>query len=66
MKNINKGYGDEYLVPNQGVLDELAEEYDHKEAGQELAKIRTLIKSMIKNEEAAECDYVEPYRATTT
>lgn len=65
MKNIIKGYGDEYLVPNKGVLDELADEYDHKGAGQELAKIRTLIKSMIKNEEAAECDYVEPYRRAT-
>lgn len=49
MKNIIQGYGDEYLIPNQSVLDELAQEYDHKEAGRELAKIRTLIKSMIKN-----------------
>jgi len=65
MKNIIKGYGDEYLVPNHNVLDELATEYDHKAAGQELAKIRTLIKSMIKNEEAAECDYVEAYRKAT-
>lgn len=65
MKNIIKGYGDEYLIPNRSVLDELADEYDHKEAGQELAKIRNLIKSMIKNGEAAECDYSEPYRRTT-
>lgn len=65
MKNIIKGYGDEYLVPNRSVLDELAEEYEHKEAGQELAKIRTLIKSMIKTGEAADCDYVEPYRKAT-
>ena len=65
MKNIIKGYGDEYLIPNRSVLDELAEEYDHKQAGQELAKIRNLIKSMIKNGEAAECDYAEPYRRTT-
>ncbi|MFK5948590.1 MAG: DUF4041 domain-containing protein [Methylococcales bacterium] len=65
MKNIIKGYGDEYLVPNESVLDELAAEYDHKEAGQELAKIRTLIKSMVKNNEAADCDYVETHRKTT-
>ena len=65
MKNIIKGYGDEYLIPNRSVLDELAEEYDHKEAGHELAKIRTLLKSMIKNGEAADCDYVEAYRKST-
>lgn len=65
MKNIIKGYGDEYLAPNESVLDELAAEYDHKEAGQELAKIRAQIKSMIKNEEAADCDYVEAYRRST-
>ncbi len=65
MKNIIKGYGDEYLIPNRSLLDELAADYDHKEAGQELAKIRALIKSMIKNEESAECDYVEPYRRAT-
>lgn len=65
MKNIIKGYGDEYLIPNNSVLDELANEYSHKEAGQELTKIRTLIKSMIKNGEVADCDYVEVYRKTT-
>lgn len=62
MKNIIKGYGDEYLIPNRSVLDELATEYDHKEAGRELSKIRVLIRSMIKNDEAAECDYVESHR----
>jgi hypothetical protein len=65
MKNIIKGYGDEYLIPNHSLLDELAEEYSHKEAGRDLAQIRTLIKSMIKNEEAGDCDYVEAYRKST-
>lgn len=65
MKNIIKGYGDEYLIPNSSVLDELAEEYDYKEAGQDLKNIRTRIKSMIKNQEAAECDYVEENRRNT-
>ncbi len=64
MKNIIKGYGDEYLIPNESVLDELAGEYDHKEAGQELKKIRFQIKSMIKNGESADCDYVEENRKT--
>jgi len=65
MKNIIKGYGDEYLIPNSSVLDELAEEYDYKEAGQDLKNIRTRIKAMIKNQEAAECDYVEEHRRNT-
>jgi hypothetical protein len=65
MKNIIKGYGDEYLVPSHSLLDDLAAEYDHKEAGQELIQIRTLIKSMIKNDEATDCDYVESYRKST-
>ena len=65
MKNIIKGYGDEYLIPNESLLDELAEEYNHTDAGQELANIRTLIKTMIKNNEIADCDYVEQHRKTT-
>jgi len=65
MKNIIKGYGDEYLVPNHSLLDDLAEEYNHKEAGQELIQVRNLIKSMIKNNEVADCDYVETYRKIT-
>jgi len=62
MKNIIKGYGDEYLIPNHSLLDELAEEYEHAEAGTELAKTRNLIKLMIKNQEAADCDYAESSR----
>ncbi len=65
MKNMIKGYGDEYLIPNHSLLDDLAEEYNHKKAGQELTQIRSLIKSMIKSKEVAECDYVETYRKTT-
>ena len=62
MKNIIKGYGDEYLIPNESLLDELAADYDHKQAGRDLSKIRLQIKSMIKNNEAADCDYVDPHR----
>ena len=65
MKNVIEGYGDEYLIPNRSLLDELADEYDHKEAGQELTKIRAKIKAMIKNGEAADCDYKETYRRKT-
>lgn len=62
MKNIIQGYGDDYLIPNRSILDEIAEEFDHKEAGQELARAREIIKHMIKHGEAADCDYAEPVR----
>lgn len=62
MKNVINGYGDEYLIPNQNVLDELADEYSHKDAGQELARVREVIKQMIKHGNASLCDYAEPNR----
>ena len=65
MKNVIEGYGDEYLIPNMSVLDELAEDWGHKEAGIELKKARVQTKGMIKNGIAADCDYVESYRRST-
>lgn len=62
MENIIRGYGDEYLIPGESLLDKLAEEYDHTEAGRELSEVRLLKKSMIKNGTVADCDYVEPLR----
>lgn len=62
MKNIIEGYGNEYLVPNRSGLDELAQEYSSREAGRELAKVRSLIKSMVEGRQGAECDYVDPCR----
>jgi hypothetical protein len=62
MENIIKGYGDEYLIPGESLIDELAEDYDHTEAGKDLANIRSLIKSMIKNGMVADCDYSETKR----
>lgn len=59
MKNILDGYGDEYLLPTASLLDDLAEEYSYKDAGQQLKKARKQIKAMIKNGEAASCEYVE-------
>jgi len=65
MRNIIKGYGDEYLVPARSVVDLLAEEYAHKEAGKELARLQHLIKAMIKHGEAAESLYSETHRRET-
>ena len=65
MKNIIKGYGDEYLISSITLLDELAEEFDHKEAGQQLKQAREFSKTILKNNRAADCDYVEDNRKTT-
>lgn len=65
MKNIIEGYGDEYLVPNHSAIDDLADEYDHKKAGQDLKEARASSKGMIKHGTAADCDYVEAHRRKT-
>ena len=65
MKNIINGYGDEYLIPHDSILDQLAEDYNHTIAGRDLANIRLLVKSMIKNNEVGDCDYIEQERRTT-
>ncbi len=62
MRNIIEGYGDEYLKPTDGLLDELAEEFSHKDAGQQLKLARDRTKVMIKQGLAATCEYVEDYR----
>ncbi|MCB9716983.1 MAG: DUF4041 domain-containing protein [Myxococcales bacterium] len=62
IKNTVHGYGDEYLVPAQSVLDELAEAFDHKEAGQKLQEARGISAAMVEEGRAAACDYKEDRR----
>lgn len=65
MKNIIEGYGDEYIVPGHSLLDDLALEFGHAEAGNELKKARERTKLMVKNGTAAACEYVEANRRDT-
>lgn len=65
MKNVIKGYGDEYLVPSHSAIDDLAEEFSHKQAGVELKTARQLSKQMVAAGTAAECDYSDPKRRGT-
>ncbi|WP_413294664.1 DUF4041 domain-containing protein [Bdellovibrio sp. HCB185ZH] len=65
MKNIIEGYGDQYIVPTYGLLDSLADDYSHTDAGNELKRSRDLVKAMIKNDMAATCEYVEINRRDT-
>lgn len=64
-RNIIKGYGDEYIVPNTSVLDDLAEDFSHKEAGQKLKEARQHTKTLIKQLMAADCEYAEVHRRET-
>src|SRR5690606_11544069 len=36
LRNVIEGYGDAYVVPTSGLLDELAEHFGHTEAGEKL------------------------------
>jgi vacuolar-type H+-ATPase subunit H len=62
MKNTIEGYKDDYIIPNHSVLDDLAEEFGFKEAGEQLKQARKRVKEMVKNDHAGDCDYVEEYR----
>jgi hypothetical protein len=65
MRNIIEGYGDKYLIPTYSLLDDLAEEFGHTEAGEKLRISREKSRFMVKNYTAATCDYVETNRKVT-
>lgn len=65
MKNIIEGYGDNYLIPTFSLLDDLAEEFGHTQAGEKLKFSREKTRLMINNGTAAKCDYVEVNRKET-
>ncbi|SDQ03974.1 Meiotically up-regulated gene 113 [Chryseobacterium soldanellicola] len=65
MKNVIKGYGNEYLIPSYTLLDSLAEDFSHKEAGENLKKLRQNNKIMIVNRQAGICEYMDEQRRVT-
>jgi hypothetical protein len=65
MKNIIDGYGDQYIIPQQSMLDDLADDFSHTQAGQELKRAREATKVMVRNGTAATCEYVEANRRET-
>lgn len=62
MKNIIAGYGDQYLKPAASLLDDLAAEFGHKDAGVQLKLARDHTRAMVKAGQTATCDYVETNR----
>lgn len=65
MKNIISGYGTQYLKPTYALLDELATDFGHTEAGQKLKDARENSARMVRTGLAAVCDYVEANRKAT-
>lgn len=44
-----EGYGDAYVIATHTLIDDLAADYGHTEAGKQLAQIRETVRSMNKN-----------------
>lgn len=65
IENIIKGYGDRYIIPAHSLLDDLAENFGHHEAGQNLAAARKYTRYLIEQNQAGNCDYVESNRRDT-
>jgi hypothetical protein len=65
IRNIIGGYGDRYVVPTRSMIDDLAADFGHSEAGQALAVARAESKRMVEQRVAGECDYAESARRET-
>lgn len=62
IENRIHGYGDEYLLPIESVIDELGAKYAFTEPGKQLKAATKTIKGMIKEGEAASCQLEDKKR----
>jgi F0F1-type ATP synthase membrane subunit b/b' len=65
IRNVIDGYGDRYVVPTRSLLDELASDFGHLDAGVKLKSARDQSRRMAEEGHAAECDYAEAKRRET-
>ncbi len=65
IKNVVEGYGDRYIIPTRSLLDDLAGDFGHTEAGQSLAAARDQSRRMVEQAQAADCEYAEANRRET-
>lgn len=65
MEGAVKGYGDAYIVPTHSLLDDLADEFSHTDAGNNLRRAREHTRNLVLSHTAANCDYVETARRET-
>lgn len=62
MENAASGYGGNYSIPSDHLLDELAEDYGFKRAGEKLKLARERTRIMEKEGVAATCNYPEGWK----
>jgi hypothetical protein len=60
--NNVEGYGDRYVIPTRSVLDDLAADFGHTEAGESLKAAREHTRRMVEQKVASACNYVEADR----
>ncbi len=60
--NVVEGYGDRYVVPTRSLLDDLAADFGHTEAGEELRSAREQSRRLVELKMAATCNYEEEDR----
>jgi len=65
IRNVIDGYGDRYVRPTHSLLDDLAADFGHTEAGQALTTTRERVRVMVDEGLAGECDYAEAKRKST-
>lgn len=60
--NVVDGYGDKYIIPTRSLLDDLAADFGHTEAGMALKSARDQTRRMVEQGLASDCNYVEEDR----
>jgi len=60
--NTVNGYGDRYVIPTRSLLDDLAKDFGHTEAGASLATARDQSRRLVELGHAATCNYEEADR----
>lgn len=60
--NVTNEYGDRYVVPTRSLLDDLAADFGHTQAGEALKFAREQSRRMVEQKLAAACNYVEDDR----
>ena len=60
MKNMVEGYGNEYLVPTDSILDQLAEEYGYDKAARNLKESRNRTRDLVRKGLAVASGLIDP------
>ena len=60
--NVTEGYGDRYVIPSRSLLDELAADFSHTDAGESLKSARDHTRRMVEQRQASACNYQEEDR----